>query len=422
MHRSNMDGWRMRWARVEDDGQSSEADLTFRGSTVDYSGAVRTGKHDADIAYIQALRRIPRLEATEEACLAATQAGGVEAAKHLEHLHGTIPSDIRARTGCIACLTAAKAFHTGDTSRRIEHLRNALPTNEITKVACDASCPAAFDAVRAGADARLRLIESGLRYVIPAAQAYAGRGMPLVDLIHEGAVGLTRAVDRFDARAGLRLQAYAYWWIRQSIRRALANYIHIVRLPLIVIERLDAIARASVTLAQDLGRPPTPNEIAAHIGIPLDQLQEMEDIGTPVLSLNYPTPGGDAWNARGYPLSASRAQVPWDDDGVHPDDAIDPTIGDVLRNDLPPPDARLIASLMAREVAELLRILTPRQATVVCLRQGFNTPSGEPATLDEVGERISLTRERVRQIEAEAMARLRRTPAGDALHAYLEDG
>ena len=416
-----MAGWHLRGVRTSDEEWAS--DVAVRDDGIDESSRVTKGTHDADMAYLQALRRIPRLGAAEEAELTAAREAGVAAACHLERLHGVIPEDHRARAGCAgACHAAAQAVHADEASRRLERLRRALPTSEITAIACNAGCVDAFESLRAAADARLRLIEGGLHYVVPIARAYAGRGMPLVDLVHEGAIGLTRAVDRYDARAGMRLQAYAYWWIRQAVGRAFANYFHLVRLPIHVIERLNTVARATRTLTQDLKRLPTPDEIATQVGMTIPQLQELGDIGIPILSLDHPAPGDDAWDGRHHPPSTTHLPGMCADDLVHPDDAIDPTIGDTLGDDLPPPDAQAIASLMAREVIELLRVLSPRQATVVRMRQGFDTPAGDPATLDEVGERVALTRERVRQIEVDAMARLRRAPATEALHAYLEDG
>ncbi|MBU6289454.1 MAG: sigma-70 family RNA polymerase sigma factor [Chloroflexi bacterium] len=413
----------MRGPRAGADSRSWDAEFTPSDERTDGMPIARKGADAADLAYLQAIRRIPRLGAVEEADLTAAREAGVEAARHLERLHGVIPEVHRSRAGCAgACRAAAEAVHANEASRRLERLRRTLPTTEVTEIACDAGCLDAFDRVRAAADARLRLIEGGLHYVVPIARAYAGRGMPLVDLVHEGAIGLTRAVDRYDARAGMRLQAYAYWWIRQAVGRAFANYFHLVRLPIHVIERLNVIARVTRTLTQDLRRLPTPDEIAAQVGMTVHQLHELGDLAVPMLSLDHPAPGDDVWDAHHHAPSTIHAPGPWDDDVTHPDDAIDPTIGDTLGDDLPPPDAQAIASLMAREVIELLRVLSPRQAIVVRLRHGFDTPAGEPATLDEVGERVALTRERVRQIEGDAMARLRRTPAIETLHAYLEEG
>jgi|GEM_PF-6131608 RNA polymerase sigma factor (sigma-70 family) len=420
-----MDGWRKRRARTVDDNHALKADLALRDDGIVGSSRAIRGIHDADVAYLQTIRRIPRLGAIEEAELTAAREAGAEAARHPERLHGVIPEDHRARAGCDgACHATADAegVHADEASRRLERLRRALPTTEVTEIACDAGCLDAFEAVRVAAETRLRLIEGGLHCVVPIARTYAGRGMPLVDLVHEGAIGLTRAVDRYDARAGMRLQAYDDWWIRQAGGRAYASYFHLVRLPIHVIERLNIVARATRTLAHDLRRLPASEEIAAHVGMTIHQSQELGDLGIPVLSLDHPTPGEEAWDANHHAPANAHSPEMWDDDLVHPDDAIDPTIGDTLGDDLPPPDTHAIAHLMARDVIELLRVLSPRQATVVRLRRGFDTPAGDTATLDEVGERIALMRERVWQIEFDAMTRLRRSPATEALHAFLEDG
>ena len=329
--------------------------------------------------YLKEIGKVPLLTADEEVAIAKRMENGDIAARMLSTIFKDVADDDTER------VTTEEEF-----DKYLKNEEQRKEADEKKTFLLGKNKAELKEVVADGEEARKKLAEANLRLVVSIAKRYVGRGMLFLDLIQEGNLGLIKAVEKFDFRKGFKFSTYATWWIRQAITRAIADQARTIRIPVHMVETINKLVRISRQLLQEFGREPTPEEIADRMNIPVERVREIIKISQEPVSLE--TPIGEEEDSH---------------------------LGDFIQDDNVPVPAEAAAyTLLKEQLQEVLGTLTEREQKVLRLRFGLD--DGRARTLEEVGREFNVTRERIRQIEAKALRKLRHPSRSRKLKDYLD--
>jgi len=353
-------------------------------------------KTDVVVTPLPGASPAPETDEVEEIDLTAEETDEEETQQAEEHAETGVSTDlVRAYLKEIGRVALLNAEQEVELAKRIEA---GLFASEKLRQADHGECKKLSPKLRRelewisadGRRAKDHLLEANLRLVVSVAKRYTGRGMQFLDLIQEGNLGLVRAVEKFDYTKGYKFSTYATWWIRQAITRAMADQARTIRIPVHMVEQINKVTRVQRQMLQTLGREPTPEELAVEVDLEPEKVVEILGYSRDPVSLE--TPIGEEEDSR---------------------------LGDFIEDGDAPVAAEVVTfGLLQQQLHDVLRTLPEREATVVSMRYGLT--DGQPKTLDEIGKQFGLTRERIRQIEARTMSKLRHPSRSQVLRDYLD--
>ncbi len=339
--------------------------------------------------YLKEIGKVPLLTAEEESELAKHMEAGNYA---MDLIHKKDAEEEELTFKYVSTLEKEKELREGEPTEADQVLDSIIDyAKKVQEGALtDEDIKVLKNIASEGDEAKKRLSEANLRLVVSIAKRYVGRGMLFLDLIQEGNLGLIKAVEKFDYRKGYKFSTYATWWIRQAITRAIADQARTIRIPVHMVETINKLIRVSRQLLQELGREPSPEEIAEEMDMPVERVREILKISQEPVSLE--TPIGEEEDSH---------------------------LGDFIQDDnVPVPAEAATFTLLKEQLEEVLGTLTEREQKVLILR--FGLEDGRARTLEEVGKEFNVTRERIRQIEAKALRKLRHPSRSRKLKDYLE--